>query len=485
MPDGWRGLFVYEKKVPAHCLGLEGSEMTYVALRTVPMGWVSAVGVVQSAIRHLAFNIAKLPVSAEVQKHKELPTGDKLLLYLDSVDQLRIVSKAMSKILEGEESEEHKRFKQACEQKGLPTNAAKALAGSLQGSLQGGELLSEEGVFMLQRTKMRMNVGLVAYLLSCQEWEPSAVAGVVGRLVFAAAFRRPVLSFMDEIFLFIQKRGKAKPQGKALEELVCMMAALPLAFTNVRAKIHPVMSATDASPTGGGSCTAQQLKRPRGVPSPQQLNCGQCRTDVSEMVANGDDTECPFNCGLRLCSMECFLDHKERCPASGKEVPLFSERWAGHSSPLTRTMLQEGFDVTRPFDIKVSPLMDIFSDSGKAIWDDLDATPVDAEHHAPDCKTMSRARGKPFWLNGRWIQGPPALRDEKHVMGFNNLTGQNAVMVRQGNRMALRSIKRCKELHEDGRIFSLEHPWRSFIWYMKATIELAALPGVRMAVFSN
>eukprot|EP00435_Cladocopium_sp_Y103_P027386 s51_g6.t1 len=485
MPDGWRGLFVYEKKVPAHCLGLEGTAPTYVALRTVPMGWLSAVGLVQSAIRHLAFKIAKLPASAEIQKHKEIPSGDKLLLYLDSVDQLRLVTKTMAKVLEGEPSEEHRRFKEACVQKGLPTNAAKELAGSLKGSLQGGELLSEDGVFMLQRPKMRMNLGFIAYLLSCQEWEPNAVAGVVGRLVFAAAFRRPILSFMDEVFMFLQKKGRSKPHGRAVEELVCMMAAMPLAFTNVRAKIHPVLSATDASPTGGGSCTAHQLKRPLGVPSPQQLTCGQCRTDVSELVANGDDTECPFGCGNRFCSMECFLDHKEQCSASGKELPLFSERWSGGESPLTRAVLQEGFDVTRPFDIKVSSLMDIFSDSGKAIWDDLDATPIDAEHHAPDCKTMSRARGRPFWLNGRWIKGPPALRDEKHVMGFPNLSGPYAVQVRQGNRMALRSVKRCKELHEAGRVFTLEHPWRSFFWYMKATVELASLPGVRMAVFSN
>jgi len=56
------------------------------------MGWISAVGIVQAAIRHLAFEEAGLPLEAEVQKWMELPAGDRLLLYLDSVDQLRIVS---------------------------------------------------------------------------------------------------------------------------------------------------------------------------------------------------------------------------------------------------------------------------------------------------------------------------------------------------------------------------------------------------------
>ena len=485
MPLGWRGLFVYEKKVPARVLGLEGDEPTFVALRTVPMGWISAVGVVQAAIRHLAFNIAKLPASAEVQKFKEMPEGDKLLLYLDSVDQLRLVSKTMAKVLEGEASEEHKRFAKACQAKGLPTNASKSLAGALVGSLQGGELLSEAGVFMLQGAKMRMDLAMIAYLLSCKEWDPNAVAGVAGRLVFAGAFRRPLLAIMDEVFMFAQKGQRAKAQQGATEELVCMMALLPLAFTNVRAKIYPKMSATDASPTGGGSCMAVQLKRPRGVPSVQQLACARCRTDVTEHIANGQDIECVFGCSARLCSLECFLEHKDQCHCSAKEVPLFSERWAGGNCPLTRAILQEGLDVTRPYDIKISPLMDFFSESGKMIWEDLDQTPVEAEHHAPDCKTMSRARGRPFLLEGQWIKGPPALRDERNVMGFNNLKGHQAVQVRQGNRMALRSVKRCKELHEKGKVFTLEHPWRSFLWYMKATVELASLPGVQMAVFSN
>ena len=72
----------------------------------------------------------------------------------------------MAKVLEGESSEEHKRFKKACQDKGLPTNAAKELAGSLSGSLQGGELLSEPGVFMLQRTKLQMNLSFIAYMFS-------------------------------------------------------------------------------------------------------------------------------------------------------------------------------------------------------------------------------------------------------------------------------------------------------------------------------
>ena len=69
------------------------------ALKTVPMGWLSAVGIVQAAIRHLAFKEAGLPMTQELQKNKPLPEGDRFLLYLDSVDQLRVVSRAMSSVI--------------------------------------------------------------------------------------------------------------------------------------------------------------------------------------------------------------------------------------------------------------------------------------------------------------------------------------------------------------------------------------------------
>ena len=441
MPPGWRGLFVYEKKAPGRCLGLDDDTPTYVALRTVPMGWLSAVGAVQAAIRHLAFKVAGLPQQAELQKWQAIPKDEKLLLYLDSVDQLRLVSRTMAKVCEGEPSEEHKRFSEACRLKGLPTNAAKMLAGSLTGSLQGGELRSRDGTFGLQPEKLRMNIAMILRLLSLEEWNHRETSGVVGRLVFAAAFRGPLLSTLQDTFhLFSSPGEKKRPTRKILDELACMGALLPFAFTNVRAYIYPKISCTDASPTGAGSCISTQLKRPAGIPNPDFLICDNCRGDISEEIGNGSDIECPLQCGVRFCSLQCFLEHHPRCPNQDKPVPLFSERWSGPNCPLSQAVLQEGLPVAAPYDIKFDPRMDFFTEEGKGIWQDLDDLEADAEHHAPDCKTMSRARGRPFWIGNEWHRGPPAIRSEQHVMGFTNLKGPIAVKVRQSNKMALRSI---------------------------------------------
>lgn len=194
MPLGWRGLFCYEKKVRGEVLGLQTQEEVFVALRTVPMGWISAVGVVQAAIRHLAFEVAKLPPAGELQKGKPIPEGDKFLLYLDSVDQLRIVDRTCRAVLEGTPSEEHTRFEEACRQRGLPRNQGKALAGALRGSIQGGELRGDEGIFMLHPKKLHQNIALCLALLATQSWDQRRTSGIVGRLIFAGAFRRPLLA---------------------------------------------------------------------------------------------------------------------------------------------------------------------------------------------------------------------------------------------------------------------------------------------------
>lgn len=148
-------------------------------------------------------------------------------------------------------------------------------------------------------------------------------------------------------------------------------------------------------------------------------------------------------------------------------------------------MFKAGFRVVDPIDYKWDSTMDVFTERGKEWWAHADASDPTLEHHAPDSKTFSRARGRPYQFAGKWYEGPVALRDESHVMGFTYLAAHEAAAVRKGNKMAMRSIARCRTLHEEGRFFTLDHPRRSWMWYTKPAIDLAGLPGVRMAIFSH
>eukprot|EP00435_Cladocopium_sp_Y103_P025945 s2220_g6.t1 len=222
MPAGWRGLFVYEKTVPARCIGLDGDAPTYVALRTVPMGWVSAVGALQAAIRHLAFNIARLPCEAEIPKWKAIPDDERLLLYLDSVDQLRLVSKTMAKVMEGEASPEHIRFKDACVANGLRTN--------------GKDPVRIAGWFAPGR---RAEIGRRGFHLAAGQDED--VAGMGSSSGLRNCWTAGVCSSLQAPVLPVQRQcWQNRPTPKVVTDMVCMVGLLPLAFTHVSTHIYEI-----------------------------------------------------------------------------------------------------------------------------------------------------------------------------------------------------------------------------------------------------
>ena len=61
------------------------------------------------------------------------------------------------------------------------------------------------------------------------------------------------------------------------------------------------------------------------------------------------------------------------------------------------------------------------------------------------------------------------MRDAKHVMGFANLPSE---MKGRPNKMALKALKRASLGHEEGLISTVEHPYKSWLWYFKQVKEL-------------
>ena len=104
----------------------------------------------------------------------------------------------------------------------------------------------------------------------------------------------------------------------------------------------------------------------------------------------------------------------------------------------------------------------------------------------PECRLFSRARGRPVHLpDGRTIPGPQAVRDAKHVMGFPWVPNQMKIDLRRSNAMALRGLKRMQGTFGQRRYVSLEHPYRSWLWYFGILNELTdgefALPMAAIA----
>ena len=99
---------------------------------------------------------------------------------------------------------------------------------------------------------------------------------------------------------------------------------------------------------------------------------------------------------------------------------------------------------------------------------------------------MSRARGKPIQLNnGRWIEGPKAVRSEKYPLGLPWLPPHTQARVRKSNAMFRYSLRRLHLRLRNVGVAVIEHPVRSFGWKFPGAIDLQNSNGTFFTVFWN
>lgn len=274
MPSSWSGFLVYERPVAREVIAAlmpdeplsfatEGGPM-YVGITTVPMGWSGAVGVVQAVVRKLVFDAAAVDWETEVAKCKWFPQGpDFSFVYLDSFDFVRVRCKELIAKLVGAASDEHERFTKVCADRGLPLNAGKRLIGSYHAVLQGGEFDGDAGLFGHARDRGDRLVKASLALLLQHRWSESELRSWAGLASFAACYRRPLLSIMEEIFRLTEQAeqtGTVRPQADVQDELLLMAGCVPLCLANLRAFFREEVSMTDASPWGGGALESRGLR---------------------------------------------------------------------------------------------------------------------------------------------------------------------------------------------------------------------------------
>ena len=494
--DAWLGYFAYEKKVDGAVFDLTPGVMVRPALAVVPMGWISAVGVIQEAIRYVAFDKALLKSEEEVTKLVDLPERNQILLYLDSMDYLRRVSKSFAHLVEGKPSASAKAFEKACGDLGLPLNSSKTLASALMGTLQGGELFSREGKFSASHEKLHGMVSLSACLVASCEWKENMLRAWTGKACFQSAFRRPLYSIMEEVFLEIERLEKkdATPSWRSIDEVLSFMALLPLAFTNLRAQLSNEIAATDASETGCGTCVAWEFKahQARDVTGQKRPRCSHCGSELPEDEARGSrGLDCSARCGTRVCSLGCLLEHNKGCATVTGTVKRWAERFGAFSAPISTALAARGLPIQEPFGPNWKIGDGLNSEQGRERLAGLEAAAdCYGEVWYPALDLMSRARGSPLqrpgcsWNKSGEETADIKVRDEMHVMGFNWLDTGLKYRLRQSNKVALRMIKRCKTLLEQEKVFVMIQPLKTWLWFFKEAAELQKHPEVNIAVAS-
>ena len=378
-------------------------------------------------------------------------------------------------------TEAHIKFNEVCDQLGLPRNAGKQLVGAISGGIQGGELDGERGIIKVGRDKLQSFIGISLALLALPTVTEFQVRHWIGKAAFVAAFRRPMFAILQEVFEFME-RCKHRSQvltPNVVDEVLVFMALAVQAQSELKAEISPVISCTDASPSGGGSAVAVSFKnKSLVIPEeiPQRSCCECCGTDFRQLDPERRIYVCPRKCGERCCSALCVADHSSsRCVRREFFAPRFGERFSGPRFPLTKACGLAGIAIQRPLD-KLVPgdSWDFLTEPGKARLAEAELDPsLKAEHWAPECRTFSRARGRWIQLpDGSWTQGPLQVRSEEEPWGFQELSRKDAVAVRQGNSYMKRSLKSLKVRHHAGGVASLQHPYNGYVWFTEEVEEL-------------
>ena len=270
LPEAWIDFMVLDKAVPKRLVGIDEPGLIHVGLAVLPMGWHSSVGLMQAAHRRLALGSplnggAGLSSLAEVTKTSVFPDLDDepaWAIYLDDTTVLEKVKASAAKDLEGKEPEIQKSLKQAYQWWGIPINESKSLKGARSAERLGAVLDGEKGILRTSTSRSLQVAGLGAWLRSQPAVPRKALQIHAGKLVHILQFRRCMFSYLEVIFTAIAHGGKMiKMTSELRNELLLVEMALPLAQFNLRAKVDPVVTCSDACESGGGICMASRLSR--------------------------------------------------------------------------------------------------------------------------------------------------------------------------------------------------------------------------------
>jgi len=270
LPEEWSQLMCFEKKISWKSLGQDRPGSTWIGACVLPMGWSSAVGVMQHAHRRLALRSpfqggAGLLPEMEVRKDMIFPIleveGSAIWsLYLDDTNILELISKKVAKSLEGRPSDEQLRLRAAYTHWGIPFSADKAATRAKEAEKLGSVIDGERGLLRAATRRAIESVALGSWMIQ-KEYPPRKVVQVfAGKEVHTLQFRRPLFSIFSQIWKTIGSEGYVARMDRAtIEEVLLVGCVQPLKFTNLKAELNDVVTASDACETGGGTVYANRL----------------------------------------------------------------------------------------------------------------------------------------------------------------------------------------------------------------------------------
>ena len=232
LPPVWAEYMVLEKEICLRDIGGDSDEKRLVGITVLPMGWSSAVGLMQAVHRQIALRAVSLGGAglsdlAEISKDAVFPSLEDepgWSIYLDDTTIIEKVDRAVSE----EMPEEQARLRRAYEWWGIPTNAGKAMTRVKEADRLGALLDGDRGVLRVRTQRALDLIGLGTFARGMQSTTTKALQVWAGKAVHILQFRRCCFSNLEEVFAVISRGRKGQTMTLALAQemlVVCQLSS--------------------------------------------------------------------------------------------------------------------------------------------------------------------------------------------------------------------------------------------------------------------
>ena len=270
LPKAWSQLMAFNMPVKWKSLGIEKEGETFVGACVLPMGWSSAVGLMQHAHRRLALRGfpgggAGLLPGLEIRRDEIFPEvecdgGAAWSLYLDDMTIIELLEEKAARSVEGMPAKEQERLRAAYSHWGIPISKDKALQRAQKAEKLGAVLDGEKGLLRCSSKRALDSLSLAAMLMRQEYPSKKAMQVFAGKEAHGLQFRRPMFSILDEVWKEIAKDSpQCHMTGKVVGEILLLNSLQVMKYTDLKAGLSEVVSASDACESGGGTVYANRL----------------------------------------------------------------------------------------------------------------------------------------------------------------------------------------------------------------------------------
>ena len=353
IPDVWSRYLSFNICFKGSDIGRHGDDLFYLGCCVIPMGWSSAVSVMQEIAERLSV-LGRLPREHQVRRRAPLPPWMVETLetakaheqtwfhvYLDNFCCMER-GKQTTGFQRGERM--HESLEMAWDRQGVVSSAKKKVVASLRSQELGAELDGDAGILGPSVERLLKLIQVTLVVLSKPILRRKWVQVIAGRWVHILSFRRPGMALFDDIWKYVSgtERG-VRIEMKTRAELFGIMMAALLLRTNLRAEISEVTTASDASMTGGAVGKSNELTTEGATFASMDRRGLTTGTPVPVLVLSlFNGIGCAFRC-YDLCGLIPAVAISYETNADANRVT--SRRWpavqqCGDVKTLTRDVMQ-------------------------------------------------------------------------------------------------------------------------------------------------